>query len=67
MRREKDLLKQWKADLQAIQEEKRLKKKAKKKNKKKNQKYSIPGKTADFMDGKNTYYKENGVWKQKNK
>ncbi len=31
MRREKDLLKQWKADLQAIQEEKRLKKKAKKK------------------------------------
>jgi hypothetical protein len=31
MRREKDLLKQWKADLHAIQEEKRLKKKAKKK------------------------------------
>ena len=31
MRREKDLLKQWKADLQAVQEEKRLKKKAKKK------------------------------------
>lgn len=31
MRHEKDLLKQWKADLQAIQEEKRLKKKAKKK------------------------------------
>ncbi len=30
MRHEKDLLKQWKADLQAIQEEKRLKKKAKK-------------------------------------
>ena len=63
MRREKDLLKQWKADLQAIQEEKRLKKKANKKNKK----YSIPGKTADLMGGKNTYYKENGVWKQKNK
>ncbi|PEA00900.1 hypothetical protein [Bacillus cereus] len=65
MRREKDLLKQWKADLQAVQEVKRLKKKAKKK--KKNKKYSIPGNTADFMDGKNTYRKENGVWKQKNK
>ncbi|WP_368936891.1 hypothetical protein [Bacillus sp. SH8-8] len=63
MRHEKDLLKQWKADLQAIQEEKRLKKKAKKKNKK----YSIPGSTADFMDGKNTYRKDNGVWKQRNK
>ncbi|HHB1655984.1 TPA: hypothetical protein ACOQ0H_005250 [Bacillus cereus] len=63
MRREKDLLKQWKADLQAVQEEKRLKKKAKKKNKK----YNIPGKTADFIDGKNIYRKENGVWKQRNK
>ncbi|MED0950868.1 hypothetical protein [Bacillus mobilis] len=63
MRREKDLLKQWKADLQAIQEEKRLKKKAKKKNKK----YSIPGNIADFMNGNNTYRKENGVWKQRNK
>ncbi|MDF9507500.1 hypothetical protein P5808_29950 [Bacillus cereus] len=63
MRHEKDLLKQWKADLQAIQEEKRLKKKAKKKNKK----YSIPGNTADFMDGKNTYRKDNRVWKQRKK
>ncbi|MEC2863797.1 hypothetical protein BK767_04360 [Bacillus thuringiensis serovar kyushuensis] len=75
MRCEKDLLKQWKADLQAIQEEKRreekrreekrLKKKKKKKAKKKNKnkKYTIPGNTADFMDGKNTYRKENGVWK----
>ncbi|MES5896537.1 hypothetical protein [Bacillus cereus group sp. RP43] len=63
MRREKDLLKQWKADLQAVQEEKRLKKKAKKNNKK----YSITGNTADFMNGKNTYHKENGVWKQRNK
>ncbi|MEQ3573018.1 hypothetical protein [Bacillus thuringiensis] len=64
MRREKDLLKQWKvADLQAIQEEKRLKKKSKKKNKK----YSIPGNTADFMNGKNTFRKENRVWKQRNK
>ncbi|HDR7163247.1 hypothetical protein ACIQXZ_31415 [Bacillus thuringiensis] len=63
MRREKDLLKQWKADLQAMQEEKRLKKKSKKKNKK----YSIPGNTADFMNGKNTFRKENRVWKQRNK
>ncbi|MFK4316191.1 MULTISPECIES: hypothetical protein [unclassified Bacillus (in: firmicutes)] len=63
MRREKDLLIQWKADLQAVQEEKRLKKKAKKKNKK----YSIPDNIADFMNGKNTYRKENGVWKQGNK
>ncbi|MBK5503001.1 MULTISPECIES: hypothetical protein [Bacillus] len=63
MRREKDLLIQWKADLQAVQEEKRLKKKAKKKNKK----YSIPDNIADFMNGKNTYRKENGVWKQRNK
>ena len=31
MRREKELLKQWKADLQAVQEEKRLRKQAKKK------------------------------------
>ncbi|MBS9805963.1 hypothetical protein [Bacillus toyonensis] len=63
MRREKDLFKQWKADLQAAKEEKRLKKKAKKKNKK----YSIPGNTADFMNGKNTFRKENGVWKQRDK
>lgn len=63
MRREKDLLKQWKADLQTIQEEKRLKKKAKNKNRK----FSIPGNTADFMKGKNTYHKENGVWKQRSK
>ncbi|PFD95618.1 hypothetical protein COE15_01105 [Bacillus cereus] len=63
MRKEKVLLKRWKADLQAVQEEKRLKKKTKKKNKK----YSITGNTADFMNGKNTYRKENGVWKQRNK
>ncbi|EJR30073.1 MULTISPECIES: hypothetical protein [Bacillus cereus group] len=55
MRRKKDLLKQWKVDLQAVQEEKRMKKK--------NKKYSIPGNTAGFMNGKNTYRKENGVWK----
>ncbi|WP_176544907.1 hypothetical protein [Bacillus cereus] len=58
MRREKDLLKQWKTDLQAIQEEKRLKK---------NKEYRIPGNTVDFMNSKNTYCKENGVWKQRNK
>ncbi|KFM95039.1 hypothetical protein D0U04_26620 [Bacillus clarus] len=63
MRSEKDLLKQWKADLQAVQEEKRLKKKAKKKSKK----YNVPGNTADFMDSKNTYHKKSGVWKQRNK
>lgn len=40
MRRKKDLLKQWKVDLQAVQEEKRMKKKTK------NKKYSIPGSTA---------------------
>ncbi|PEB79178.1 hypothetical protein COM95_22815 [Bacillus cereus] len=63
MRREKDLLKQWKADLQAVQEEKRLKKKAKKKKaKKKNKRYSMPGNTADFMNGKDTYRKEHGAW-----
>ncbi|PFD08119.1 MULTISPECIES: hypothetical protein [Bacillus cereus group] len=61
MRRKKDLLKQWKVDLQAVQEEKRMKKKTK------NKKYSIPGNTAGFMNGKNTYHKENGVWKQRNK
>ncbi|MFB8331135.1 hypothetical protein ACWGJ1_22380 [Bacillus wiedmannii] len=63
MRCEKDLLKQWKVDLQAIQEEKRLKKKAKKKNKK----YSIPGNISDFMDSESICRKKNGVWKQRNK
>ncbi|AFU18010.1 hypothetical protein ABEX53_11230 [Bacillus toyonensis] len=61
MRHKKDLLKQWKVDLQAVQKEKRMKKKAK------NKKYSIPGNAAGFMNGKNTYRKENGVWKQRNK
>ncbi|MED2772926.1 hypothetical protein P4278_30570 [Bacillus thuringiensis] len=63
MRREKELLKQWKADLQAVQEEKRLRKQTKKKNKK----YSIPGNTTEFMNGKDMYRKENGVWKRRNK
>lgn len=35
--------------------------------KKMNKEYNIPGNTADFMNGKNTYRKENGVWKQRNK
>jgi len=61
MRRKKDLLKQWKVDLQVVQEEKRMKKKSK------NKKYIIPGNTAGFMNGKNIYRKENGVWKQRNK
>ncbi|MDA2638847.1 hypothetical protein PDQ79_30890 [Bacillus cereus] len=59
----KNRLKEWKADVQMMREEKRLEKKARKKNKK----YSIPGHTADFMNGQNTYYKINGVWKQHNK
>ncbi|PHG57597.1 hypothetical protein [Bacillus toyonensis] len=63
MRAKNDRLKQWKADFQAIQEEKRRKKREKKKNKK----YNIPGRTADFMNREDTYYKKNGVWKQKKK
>ncbi|MEX0417509.1 hypothetical protein [Bacillus sp. C30] len=62
MRVKKDMLKQWKADFQAIQEEKR-----RKKREKKNGKYNIPGQTADFMNREDTYYKKNGVWKQKGK
>ncbi|MDA1681030.1 hypothetical protein [Bacillus cereus group sp. TH152-1LC] len=60
MRVKKDMLKQWKSD---FQEEKRRKKKEKKKNKK----YNIPGRTSDFMNREDTYYKKNGVWKQKKK
>lgn len=63
MRVKKDMLKQWKADFQAIQEEKRRKKKGKKQNKK----YNIPGYTTDLMNREDTYYKKNGVWKQKRK
>ncbi|OJE42514.1 hypothetical protein BAQ49_11800 [Bacillus proteolyticus] len=61
--REKERLKQWRADLQQII----LEKSKEKRKKMKNKKYSIPGNTADFMNGKNTYRKENGVWKQRNK
>ncbi|MDA1775361.1 hypothetical protein PDJ95_29425 [Bacillus cereus] len=63
MRVKKDMLKQWKADFQAIQEEKRRKNREKTRNKK----YNIPGYTADFMNREDTYYKKNRVWKQKKK
>ncbi|PFJ93707.1 hypothetical protein CN957_13085 [Bacillus cereus] len=59
--REKERLKQWRTDLQQVILEKSKEKRKKKK------KYSIPGNTADFMNGKNTYRKENGVWEQRNK
>ncbi|MED3683974.1 hypothetical protein P4530_13345 [Bacillus thuringiensis] len=61
MRRKKQLLKQWKADLQVIKEEKRRKKKQNKKSKK----FNIPNNTADFMNSNDVYYKHNGVWKQR--
>ncbi|MEK4677437.1 hypothetical protein BLX06_25180 [Bacillus cereus] len=63
MRTTKDMLKQWKEDVQAIQEEKRRKKRDKKKNKK----FNIPGHTADFMNKDAMYYKKNRVWKQRGK
>ncbi|MEK4740033.1 MULTISPECIES: hypothetical protein [Bacillus] len=50
MRSKKNALKEWKADVQVMREERRLEKKVRKKNKK----YSIPGHTADFMNGSNT-------------
>ncbi|UNP74450.1 hypothetical protein MN033_14160 [Bacillus nitratireducens] len=59
--REIERLKQWRTDLQQVI----LEKSKEKRNK--NKKYSIPGNTADFINGKNTYRKENGVWKQRNK
>lgn len=62
MRNEKELLKQWKADLHAIKEEKKIKKRKKKNSKK----YAIPGSTANFMNSKNVFYKKNGVWRQSN-
>ncbi|EOO05011.1 hypothetical protein IAW_05830 [Bacillus cereus str. Schrouff] len=63
IRNEKELLKRWKADLQAAKEEKQKKKKEKKKCKK----FSIPGNTSDFMNGKHIYHKKNGVWRQRDK
>ncbi|PEX03441.1 hypothetical protein COD78_31740 [Bacillus cereus] len=61
MRNEKELLKQWKADLRAAKEEKQKKKREKKKSKR----FNIPGNTTDFMNRKHIYYKRNGVWKQR--
>lgn len=61
-RNEKELLKQWKSDLQAV---KLLKKKNRKR--KKNKKFKIPGNTTDFMNREHIYHKRNGIWKQRNK
>lgn len=61
----KKLLKQWKADLQTIKEEKRKKKR--KKRKSTNKKFAIPSNTANFMNENHVYYKRNGVWKQRDK
>ncbi|MGE6618935.1 hypothetical protein [Bacillus mycoides] len=57
----KAMLKKWKADLQAIKEEKRQKNRKKKTNKK----HTIPGDITTFMTNKNIYHKKNGVWRQK--
>ncbi|MES5896787.1 hypothetical protein [Bacillus cereus group sp. RP43] len=62
MRNKKELLKQWKADLQAAKEEKQ-----KKKREKKSKKFHIPGNTTDFMNRKHIYHKRYGVWKQRDK
>ncbi|WP_438800944.1 hypothetical protein [Bacillus mycoides] len=59
------MLKQWKADFQAIQEEKRRKRREKKKNR--NKRYTFSDKTVDFMNDKDILYKKNGVWKQMRK
>ncbi|MED1384297.1 hypothetical protein [Bacillus mycoides] len=61
MYHKKAMLKKWKADLQAIKEEKRQKHREKKTN----NKHNIPDDTAIFMTKKNMYHKKNGVWKQK--
>lgn len=50
MRNEKQLIKQWKADLQAIKEEKRRKKKQNKKSKK----FNIPNNITDLMNSNHT-------------
>ncbi|MGH0590565.1 hypothetical protein ACQVQY_32035 [Bacillus mycoides] len=61
MRNEKELLRQWKADLQVVKEEKQKKKKHRKKSKKNN----IPGNAVEFLSNNHIYYKKNGVWKQR--
>ncbi|MBW3496562.1 hypothetical protein [Bacillus sp. FDAARGOS_1420] len=59
MYHKKSMLKKWKADLQAMKEEKR-----KNRKKKTNKKHTIPGDAATFMNNKNIYHKKNGVWRQ---
>ena len=61
MQNEKELLKQWKADLHAIKEEKRRKKK-----RKKSKKNIFPSSTASFMNSEDVYYKKNGIWRNRN-
>ncbi|TKA00322.1 hypothetical protein FA950_27870 [Bacillus thuringiensis] len=63
MRAKKNKLKQWKADLLIIQEKKRMQRREKKKNR--NKIYNFLDKTVNFMNGKDIFYKKNGVWKQK--
>ncbi|MBJ8055550.1 hypothetical protein JDS87_27395 [Bacillus cereus] len=60
--RKKDLLRQWKVDLQEIAKEKE-----REKRKKKRKKYYIPCSSFHFMTSKDTYHKKNWAWKQKNK
>ncbi|MBJ8054885.1 hypothetical protein JDS87_23770 [Bacillus cereus] len=58
----KDILKQWKSDLQAIKEEKRLEKKKRRKNTKK----KIGIGTSELMGtSQSIYTRNNRRWKQK--
>lgn len=61
MKNEKDLIHNWKIDLQIIKEEK-TKRKTKRKNKKRKN-YKIGNREVVFGD-KRLYYKKNGVWRQ---
>lgn len=61
MKNEKDLIHNWKIDLQIIKEEK-TKRKTKEKNKKRKN-YKIGNREVVFGD-KRLYYKKNGVWRQ---
>ncbi|HDR4288400.1 TPA: hypothetical protein QCP28_005472 [Bacillus anthracis] len=62
MKNEKDLIHNWKIDLQIIKEEKTKRKKQKEKNKKRKN-YKIGNREVVFGD-KRLYYKKNGVWRQ---
>ncbi|MBP0764136.1 hypothetical protein J8K28_26020 [Bacillus anthracis] len=57
MKNEKDLIHNWKIDLQIIKEEKTKRKNKKRKN------YKIGNREVVFGD-KRLYYKKNGVWRQ---